>query len=147
VKIVIAHNAYQQPGGEDTVVSAEKALLLGVGNEVNEYLRHNNEIKSGDTCSDISLGVRTVWSSGSRNKLYRLLKRCKRDIVHFHNTFPLISPAAYYACRDLADCAGKNGNGAKSLVKRTLRTGLPNSIYSRLLTTHAAFLCRTSDGR
>jgi SAM-dependent methyltransferase len=48
---------------------------------------------------------------------------------------------------DDADCAGKNGNGAKSLVKRTLRTGLPNSIYSRLLTTHAAFLCRASDGR
>jgi glycosyltransferase involved in cell wall biosynthesis len=23
------------------------------------------------------------------------------DVVHFHNTFPLISPAAYYACRDL----------------------------------------------
>jgi glycosyltransferase involved in cell wall biosynthesis len=33
--------------------------------------------------------------------LYRLLKECKPDIVHFHNTFPLISPAAYYACRDL----------------------------------------------
>jgi SAM-dependent methyltransferase len=48
---------------------------------------------------------------------------------------------------DDADCAGKNGNGAKSLVKRTLRTGLPNSIYSRLLTTHTAFLCRASDGR
>jgi glycosyltransferase involved in cell wall biosynthesis len=30
-----------------------------------------------------------------------LIRDCKPDVVHFHNTFPLISPAAYYACRDL----------------------------------------------
>jgi glycosyltransferase involved in cell wall biosynthesis len=101
LKIVIAHNSYQQPGGEDTVVSAEKALLVRAGNEVNQYFRHNNEIKSGGTCSNITLGFRTVWSSGSRNELYRLLKKWKPDIVHFHNTFPLISPAAYYACQEM----------------------------------------------
>jgi glycosyltransferase involved in cell wall biosynthesis len=101
LKIVIVHNAYQQPGGEDTVVSAEKALLLRKGNEVNEYIRHNNEIKSGGIGSNVALGLRTVWSSGSRNELCRLLKDSRPDIVHFHNTFPLISPAAYYACRDL----------------------------------------------
>ena len=101
MKIVIVHNAYQQPGGEDAVVNAERALLLRAGNEVNEYVRHNNEIKPGGTCSNIALGFRTVWSSASRNQLSRLLKNCRPDIVHFHNTFPLISPAAYYACRDL----------------------------------------------
>jgi glycosyltransferase involved in cell wall biosynthesis len=101
VRVLIVHNAYQQPGGEDAVVSAEKALLLRAGNEVDQYLRHNDEIKSGDTCSNITLGFRTVWSSGARNELHRLLKVWKPDIVHFHNTFPLISPAAYYACREL----------------------------------------------
>ncbi|PYV69618.1 MAG: glycosyl transferase family 1 [Acidobacteria bacterium] len=101
MKIVIAHNAYQQSGGEDAVVSAEKTLLLREGNEVNEYLRHNNEIKAGNICSNIALGVRTVWSSSSRSQLYRLLQSGRPDVVHFHNTFPLISPAAYYACREL----------------------------------------------
>lgn len=101
MKIVIVHNAYQQAGGEDAVVSAEKALLLQAGNEVNEYLRHNNEIKSGGTCSNITLGFRTVWSSGAHSELHSLLKAWKPDVVHFHNTFPLISPAAYYACREL----------------------------------------------
>ncbi len=100
-KIVIVHNAYRQPGGEDTVVRAENALLLQAGNEVLEYFRHNNEIQSEGICTNIVLGARTVWSSDSRNNLYRLLKDSKPDIVHFHNTFPLISPAAYYACRDL----------------------------------------------
>jgi glycosyltransferase involved in cell wall biosynthesis len=101
VKIVVVHNAYQQAGGEDAVVSAEKALLLHAGNEVSEYLRHNNEIQQGRIGSNIALAAHTVWSSGSRNELYRLLKKSNPDIVHFHNTFPLISPAAYYACRDL----------------------------------------------
>jgi SAM-dependent methyltransferase len=32
--------------------------------------------------------------------------------------------------------------GAKALVKRVLKRALPASIYSRLLTTHAVFLCR-----
>jgi glycosyltransferase involved in cell wall biosynthesis len=101
LKIVIVHNAYQQPGGEDTVVRAEKALLLREGHEINLYLRHNNEIESGGACSNITLGFRTVWSSSARNELHRLLKEWKPDVVHFHNTFPLISPAAYYACREL----------------------------------------------
>ena len=101
VRVLIVHNAYQQAGGEDAVVSAEKALLLRAGNEVNQYLRHNNEIKSGGICSDIALGLRTVWSSGARNELHRRLKEWKPDVVHFHNTFPLVSPAAYYACREL----------------------------------------------
>jgi glycosyltransferase involved in cell wall biosynthesis len=101
LKIIVVHNAYRQAGGEDAVVSAEKALLFRGGNEVNQYSRHNNEIKSGGPCSSVTLGLRTVWSSESRHELYRLLKKWKPDIVHFHNTFPLISPAAYYACREL----------------------------------------------
>jgi glycosyltransferase involved in cell wall biosynthesis len=101
MRVLIVHNAYQQAGGEDAVVSAEKDLLLRAGNEVNEYLRHNHEIKSGGTCSNITLGFRTVWSSRARNELHWLLKKCEPDVVHFHNTFPLISPAAYYACREL----------------------------------------------
>ena len=101
MRVLIAHNAYQQPGGEDTVLNTERDLLIGAGNEVFEYLRHNSEITSESIGSNIALGIRTVWSSGSRNELYRLLQSCKPDVVHFHNTFPLISPAAYYACRDL----------------------------------------------
>jgi glycosyltransferase involved in cell wall biosynthesis len=101
MRVLIAHNAYRQPGGEDMVVTAEKDLLLRAGNEVRQYVRHNNEIKPGGICSDIVLGARTVWSSAARGELYRLLRDYRPDIVHFHNTFPLISPAAYYACKDL----------------------------------------------
>jgi glycosyltransferase involved in cell wall biosynthesis len=101
VRVLIVHNAYQRAGGEDAVVDAEKTLLLRAGNQVSDYLRDNNEIAASRLHSNIALGVRTVWSSESKNDLFRLLQEWKPDVVHFHNTFPLISPAAYYACREL----------------------------------------------
>jgi glycosyltransferase involved in cell wall biosynthesis len=101
MRVLIAHNAYQQPGGEDTVVSAEKDLLIRMGNEVSEYIRCNSEISSGSPYSNITLGLRTIWSPTSRDELYDVLKAERPDIVQFHNTFPLISPSAYYACQDL----------------------------------------------
>jgi glycosyltransferase involved in cell wall biosynthesis len=101
MRVLIAHNAYQQPGGEDTVVSAEKDLLIRMGHEVSEYVRHNSEVKYGSPYSNIALGLRTIWSSTSRCELYEVLRAKRPDIVQFHNTFPLISPSAYYACRDL----------------------------------------------
>jgi len=42
---------------------------------------------------------------------------------------------------------GEPVRGRKALVKRALRSTLPAAIYSRLLTTHAVFLCRRSGSR
>ena len=46
---------------------------------------------------------------------------------------------------DEADSGAKDGASARVFVKRTLRSSLPVSVYSRLLTTHAAFLCRKTE--
>ncbi len=43
-KILIVHNYYQIPGGEDTVVKNEKELLERKGHEVKLYTRHNSEL-------------------------------------------------------------------------------------------------------
>jgi hypothetical protein len=43
-KVLLVHNRYQQRGGEDAVVRAEKELLCAAGHEVAKYSRHNNEI-------------------------------------------------------------------------------------------------------
>ena len=44
-KILIVHNYYQIPGGEDTVVANEKKLLEDNGHEVILYTRDNSEIR------------------------------------------------------------------------------------------------------
>jgi hypothetical protein len=41
MKILIIHNHYLQPGGEDTVFEAEKALLERHGHEVVTFVEDN----------------------------------------------------------------------------------------------------------
>jgi glycosyltransferase involved in cell wall biosynthesis len=100
MKILVIHNHYQQPGGEDVVARSEKELLNARGHQVVEYVRHNDEIAGYGPWRKATLAARTVWAWDSHREISALLERERPHIAHFHNTFPLISPAAYYACRD-----------------------------------------------
>ncbi|HVS88349.1 MAG TPA: glycosyltransferase family 4 protein [Candidatus Acidoferrum sp.] len=97
MKVLVARNAYQHPGGEDTVFHNETELLRSVGHEIKEFRDDNHRIAE---MSSVSLGAQTIWSESSRRKLRAALDEFRPDIVHFHNFFPLISPAAYYACHE-----------------------------------------------
>jgi exopolysaccharide biosynthesis WecB/TagA/CpsF family protein len=101
MKILLAHNSYQQAGGEDAVVAAEAALLAERGHQVITYRRSNEELNGDGLIGQALVGLRTTWSSRSHREIAQLLKREKPDVAHFHNTFPLISPAAYYACEEI----------------------------------------------
>ena len=100
VKILILHNYYKQAGGEDSTVQRETALLGAAGHHISTYFRHNRDIDQGSFVAKIATGSKAIWARDSRRELGALLKREKPDLAHFHNTFPLISPSAYYACHD-----------------------------------------------
>ena len=96
MKILVCHNSYRYRGGEDQVFADEVSMLRDAGHEVITYQRHNQEIES---IGQADVAVQTIWSRRSYREL-RSLIRCERPAVaHFHNTFPLISPSAYYAAR------------------------------------------------
>ena len=94
--VVVAHNFYQQPGGEDHCVAAEIALLQAHGHNVIPFTVHNDQIKTMNT---LDIGLKTIWSLQSFSEMRQLFRRHRPRVAHFHNTFPLISPAAYYAAR------------------------------------------------
>jgi glycosyltransferase involved in cell wall biosynthesis len=96
LRVLVVHNLYQQPGGEDTTRASEVALLRAHGHEVHEYTETNERI---DQMSPVSVALQTVWSIPSYQRIRRTITEFRPDIVHFHNTFPLISPAGYYACQ------------------------------------------------
>jgi glycosyltransferase involved in cell wall biosynthesis len=98
VKILVSHNAYQQRGGEDRVVEAETQLLEERGHSITRYTRHNDELRERGPLGTFTTGIETIWATDSYQEVKRLIAQEKPDVVHFHNTFPLISPAAYYAC-------------------------------------------------
>ena len=99
MKILLAHNRYQLPGGEDEVYRRELEMLVDHGHEVIEYTRDNREIAQYGVGDKATLAVRTTWAWDTHRQLGAILAKAKPDVAHFHNTFPLVSPAAYYACK------------------------------------------------
>jgi glycosyltransferase involved in cell wall biosynthesis len=96
VKVLVVHNFYRQPGGEDEVFFAETCALEHQGVEVERHSVHNDDLPDGPV---LSSALRTVWNPASARTIARLVREQGSDVVHFHNTFPLISPAGYYAAR------------------------------------------------
>jgi len=100
VKILVVHNPYQQPGGEDIVFEQECRLLRNAGHNVVTYCRSNDEIREMGPLERLLLAPRAVWSPESRRDFSELLEQEKPDLVHVHNTFVMISPAIFSACYD-----------------------------------------------
>lgn len=94
MKILIVHNEYQQRGGEDSVVASELALLRARGHTVEVFARHNDDIKGQGR---LSLAVQTLWSRQTWHEAGGLMDQIRPDVVHVHNTLPLISPSVYWA--------------------------------------------------
>jgi len=93
-RVLVVHNAYQQRGGEDSVVEAEVALLRQHGHHVHLYQRHNDEV-SGTSRAD--LAVQSFWSTQTLRDVTALIAEHHPTVVHVHNTLPLVSPSVYWA--------------------------------------------------
>lgn len=100
LKILLVHNTYQQPGGEDVVFDQERQMLEGRGHEVVTFIRSNEGVNKFGGIRRIGLAKRSIWDSGSRKDFALLLDREKPDIAHVHNTFVMISPSIYSACHE-----------------------------------------------
>lgn len=96
-KVLIVHNYYQIPGGEDTVVANEKKMLEDHGHEVVLYIRHNSELKELSKLQKILLPVNTIFNFQTYREVKKLVKEQKIDLVHVHNTLNIVSPSVYYA--------------------------------------------------
>jgi glycosyltransferase involved in cell wall biosynthesis len=96
MRILLVHNHYRRPGGEDVVFQSEAALLRSHHHDVEELVATNDDI---DSLGRLQVAIGTIWSRRSGARLREILARHRPEIVHFHNTFPLISPAAYSTAR------------------------------------------------
>ena len=96
MKVLLIHNYYQQAGGEDGVFLEEADLLEAHGHEVTRYQLHNDQIA---TMKRAVLVEKTIWNRSAYRDLEHLIGRTRPDVTHFHNTFPLVSPAGYYAAK------------------------------------------------
>ena len=96
-RVLLVHNHYQRPGGEDHVFETEAETLAGYGHAVARLALHND---AADGLSTLALARRTVWSAEGRRLVLEAARRHRADVVHFHNWLPLVSPAGYYGARE-----------------------------------------------
>jgi glycosyltransferase involved in cell wall biosynthesis len=96
MKILAVHNRYQRPGGEDQVFVDETTLLETRNHRVLRYEVHNDQVEHVDR---LTLAKDTVWNTSAYRELRTIIRRERPDVVHFHNTLPLVSPAGYYAAK------------------------------------------------
>lgn len=97
MNILLVHNYYRLPGGEDTVVEAEEKLLRDHGHNVTLYTRDNRESENYSGLQKLLLPMRFLYNPKTYRDIRRIIKEKNIDIVHVHNTLMLVSPAVYYA--------------------------------------------------
>ena len=102
MRILIIHNRYRSgaPSGENRVVDQEGEALSALGHEVILFGRSSDEIAQWPLARKAMLPARTIWSRETYRDLKAALRESRPDVVHVHNTFPLLSAAVLYACRD-----------------------------------------------
>src|SRR5580693_8865291 len=121
MKVLLVHSAYQQFGGEDSVVRAETELLENHGDEVYRYTRHNDEIKQFGLADKAAFLSQTVYSWKTSGELEDVVRRFRPDVAFIHNVYPLISPSAYHKLHAL---------GVPTVqVLHNFRPYCPNGLY------------------
>ena len=94
-RVLVVHNRYQQPGGEESVVEAEVELLRSMGADVTVMI-----YSSQDEAKLRRLKWRPdelVFNRGSYAEALELIRRHQIQLVHCHNLMPLISLSVYSA--------------------------------------------------
>jgi glycosyltransferase involved in cell wall biosynthesis len=97
LKVLLLHNRYQVPGGEEAAVHRECAMLGAAGATVDLLEVSNDAIASA--AQKIKTAVLVPYSFPSRRLVAERIQSFRPDIVHVHNFFPTLSPSIYDACR------------------------------------------------
>jgi len=98
-RVLIVHNEYQYAGGEDTVVRQDADLLKKHGHSVFFYIRRNEELRDASIGKKLLLPFTTFFSLRTYREIREMINREHIDIMHVHNTLPLVSYSCYFAAK------------------------------------------------
>lgn len=102
MRVLVVHNRYrsEEPSGENQVVDQEVELLRTAGHAVEMFERNSDDIDAMSLRERAGIVARIPWSRPSLLDFETALRRFRPDVVHLHNTFPLISPSVLSATTD-----------------------------------------------
>jgi len=101
MKILRAHNYYRRanPSGENSVFDAEGALLRANGYVLKDFTEESDSLAMRGGISKAASYISIPWNSASRQRFELAIREFKPDVIHVHNTFPLLSPSIFWANR------------------------------------------------
>ena len=152
MKILIGHNRYQQPGGEDAVAASEVEVLRNHGHDVLFLEFDNKDFNSLSVPAKIQNVLSWEWSQKAYDLVRQHCISFKPDVAHFHNTFYMMSPSVYTACQDVGVpvvqtlhnfrllCSNglfyRQGQVCEECMSHTLKRGIQYGCYrhSKILT-------------
>jgi glycosyltransferase involved in cell wall biosynthesis len=100
-RILLVHNYYDtsSPSGENVVVQEERRMLESRGHPVEEFSRSSDGLRDAGPWRLLTVAARSPWNARALRELRGVLTRFEPDVMHVHNTFPLLSPAVFHAAR------------------------------------------------
>jgi glycosyltransferase involved in cell wall biosynthesis len=99
--VMVVHSRYRSaaPSGENRVVDQEAAARAELGHVVARFERRSDDISGWPRAKQAALPAMVVWNSAASRDLTAALRAFRPDVVHVHNTFPLLSASVLHACR------------------------------------------------
>ena len=85
------------PSGENQVFLDEGDLLAARGHEVSSFTRHSDEILGEGAKGVLHGALATPWNPWMAWAVRNTVQRQRPEVVHVHNTFPLLSNALFPA--------------------------------------------------
>lgn len=104
MRVLVVHSFYgsANPSGENEVVDAEIRMLRARGHAVELFSRHSDDLLRMGVYGAILAGISTPWNPRAAATLARFARSFAPDIIHVHNTFPMLSPAIFHSVRGIA---------------------------------------------
>jgi len=104
MRIMLVHNHYgsSAPSGENRVFQLERDLLERSGHEVNTLERFSDSLISKGLIGKLQGAVMTPWNPRAARDIFDAVRKFNPDVVHAHNTFPLLSPSVFSAAEGAA---------------------------------------------
>lgn len=96
MRVLLVHNYYgsSAPSGENTVFEAERDLLRAHGHDVETFARHSDTIRRKGLPGKVVGALSVVGNPFAACALAKKCRTFRPDVIHFHNTFPLVSALA-----------------------------------------------------
>jgi glycosyltransferase involved in cell wall biosynthesis len=99
VRVLLVNNFVRHGSGVDRMVRLEQAFLGTHGHDVDLVARDNAGFDSARPLAAAALRASCLYSLGARRDVAARLSGDPPDVVHVHNTVPLVTGAIYDALR------------------------------------------------